>query len=272
MNKRRITEIWIYPIKSLAGIRLQKASVKEKGLQYDRRWMLVDKDGRFLTQREHPEMALFKVMIDSDHLVISKQSQTIRVELKGTDSTDFSKVQIWDDEVEALEVDPAHSKWFSEQLGIDCQLVFFPENSRRDVDPDYVPMNKQVSLADAYPFLVIGQSSLDELNRKLEQPVSIKRFRPNFVFMDGLPHEEDTWRNFKIGGVSFEGVKPCARCVLTTVNPETGEKGVEPLKTMSAYRRLDGKVYFGENIITRMEGEVNESDEIEIVDFKKARI
>lgn len=274
MNKRRITEIWIYPIKSLAGIRKQKAVVKQKGLQYDRRWMLVDGEGRFLTQREHPKMALFKLAMDKDYLIISSQSavagfpQSITLELKDDISGDFSKVQIWDDEVEAVEVSQEYSKWFSEHLMITCKLVFFPESNRRDADPDYAKNNEQVSLADGYPFLIIGQSSLDELNTKLEQPVSIKRFRPNFVFTNGLPHEEDMWRNFKIGSVSFEGVKPCARCVLTTVNPETGETGVEPLKTLSSYRRKNGKVCFGENLLPRMDGEVSEGDLIEIIDFK----
>lgn len=273
MNKRRISQVWIYPIKSLAGIRLQKAVVKQKGLQYDRRWMLVDKEGRFLTQREHAEMALFNVIIENDYLVVSKQSQSIRWNLNGDASGNFAKVQIWDDEVEAAEVAPEYSKWFSEHLGIECKLVFFPEGNRRNVDPDYAVMNEQVSLADAYPFLIIGQASLDALNEKLDRPVSIKRFRPNFVFTEGLlPHEEDTWKNFRIGSVSFEGVKPCARCVLTTVDPDTGEKGVEPLKTISTYRKQNGKVYFGENLIARMEGEVNEGDVIEILDFKNARI
>lgn len=272
MNKRRISEIWIYPIKSLAGIRLQKAIVKQKGLQYDRRWMLVDTTGRFLTQREHPEMALFNVAIDNSDLLVRRQTESIRLDLNGKSEVNLSKVQIWDDEVEAWEVNPEYSAWFSRHLGIDCKLVFFPENSQRDVDPEYAFKKEQVSLADAYPFLIIGQSSLDALNKKLEFPISIKRFRPNFIFTEGHPHEEDTWRNFKIGSVSFEGVKPCARCVLTTVDPETGVKGIEPLKTMSTYRKQNGKVYFGENLLARTEGEVREGDLIEIIDYKSTRI
>ena len=275
MHKRRISEIWIYPIKSLAGIQLKKTIVKQKGLQYDRRWMLVDNDGRFLTQREHPKMALFNVAITNGHLGISTQpqgtdavAQSIKLDLNIEVSGNFLKVNIWDDEVEAVEVNPDYSAWFSRQLNIQCRLVFFPEENRRDADPDYARNNEQVSLADGYPFLIIGQSSLDELNRKLKDAVSIKRFRPNFVFTDGLPHEEDSWRNFTIGSVSFEGVKPCSRCVLITVNPETGEKGTEPLKELSTYRKKNNKVYFGENLLARSYGEVNEGDVIEIIDFK----
>ena len=272
MSKRIISEIWIYPIKSLAGIQVKNAIVKPKGLRYDRRWMLVDKEGRFLTQREHPKMSLFKVTMADDHIEVSRKSESIRVDLNELTNYNFSKVQIWDDEVEVVEVKPEHSAWFSKQLEIECKLVFFPENNRRDIDPEFARMNEQVSLADGYPFLIIGQSSLDELNNKLEAPVSIKRFRPNFVFTEGLPHEEDTWRNITIGSVSFEGVKPCSRCVLTTVNPETSEKGAEPLKTLSTYRRQNGKVYFGENLLAKTVGEISEGDSIEIIDVKNSRI
>ena len=272
MDKRRITQIWIYPIKSLAGIRLQKAKVLRKGLEYDRRWMLVDNEGRFLTQREHPQMALFKTAIVGEFLDVSRGSQSIQLDLKGSSSIRFSRVQIWEDEVEASEVNPTYSKWFSEQLGIECKLVFFPEGNKRNVDPDYATMNEQVSLADAFPFLIIGQSSLDGLNKVLDNPVSMMRFRPNFVFEDGLPHEEDTWKNFRIGDVAFEGVKPCGRCVLITVDPDTGTTGMEPLKTLSTYRRGNGKVFFGENLLSRQDGEVNEGDVIEVIDLKKARI
>ena len=275
MHIRRISEIWIYPIKSLAGVRIRKAVVKQKGLQYDRRWMLVDSDGRFLTQREHPKMALFSVSINNDYLTVSALqhktdavAQSISIELNTEVSSAFSRVVIWDDEVEAVEVNTLYSTWFSKQLEVECRLVFFPEENRRDADPDYAKNNEQVSLADGYPFLIIGQSSLDELNRKLKEQVSIKRFRPNFVFFDGLPHEEDSWRSFMIGSVNFEGVKPCARCVLITVNPETGEGGVEPLKELSTYRKKNNKIYFGENLLARSYGEVNEGDVIEVIDFK----
>jgi len=271
MDKRRITQIWIYPIKSLAGIRLQKAKVLRKGLEYDRRWMLVDKDGRFLTQREHPQMALFKTALKDGYLEVIKNLQSIQLDLNSK-TAELCRVQIWEDEVEACEVNPSYSEWFTKHLGIECKLVFFPEGNKRNVDPDYAKMNEQVSLADAFPFLIIGQSSLDGLNKVLDSPVSIMRFRPNFVFEEGLPHEEDTWKNFKIGSVPFEGMKPCGRCVLITVDPTTGTTGMEPLKTLSTYRRGNGKVYFGENLLSRGDGEVKEGDIIEVIDFKNPRI
>ncbi len=265
MAKLTLNEIWIYPIKSLAGIRLQQAYVKQKGLEYDRRFMLVDEGGRFLTQREHPHMALFNVFIANDQLTIESKisKQSLAMELIPTRGEPLS-VQIWDDEVEALEVNPVYSKWFSQELKINCKLIYFPEKNRRDVDPRYASANEQVSLADAYPCLIIGQSSLDDLNNRMEVPLPMKRFRPNFVFTGGAPFEEDDWKTFKIGKNRFSAVKLCARCVLTTVDPETGIKGKEPLVTLATYRKRENKILFGQNLLPIDYDEVREGDEIEL--------
>ena len=141
-------------------------------------------------------------------------------------------VNIWDDTVSAFDVDGSYSQWFSELLESPCRLVYFPEENSRPVDPRYKVNHEQVSLADAYPFLIIGQSSLDDLNSRLTEPIPMNRFRPNFVFTGGEPFEEDTWRNFSIGSTRFVGVKMCARCQLPTVNQDTAEKGAEPIKTL----------------------------------------
>jgi uncharacterized protein YcbX len=265
MAKLTLTEIWIYPIKSLAGIRLQKANVKQKGLEHDRRFMLVDEAGRFLTQREHSNMALFNVAIDNDLLTIESRTsrQTLTIDLE-PNVGEALPVQIWEDEVEAWEVNPVFSNWFSNELQIKCKLVYFPESNRRDVDPEYAHAKEQVSLADGYPCLIIGQSSLDDLNSRLEVPLPMKRFRPNFVFTGGQPFEEDEWKNFKIGKNRFAGVKLCARCVLTTVDPETGIKGKEPLATLATFRKRDNKILFGQNLIPIDYDEVCEGDEIEL--------
>jgi uncharacterized protein len=273
LSNRILTEIWIYPVKSLPGIRLSKATVMGKGLRYDRRWMLVDENGRFLTQREHPEMALFKIsmtptgfQIESQHNK-AKQS-AIMLPFENKTSTKPLQVQIWDDEVLAEEVDPTLSSWFSECLTFTCRLVFFPENNTRPVDTTYAKLNEQVSFADAFPYLIIGESSLSDLNGKLEQPIRMNRFRPNFVFTGETAFEEDHWSIIKIGSILFFVAKPCARCVLITVDPETGIKGAEPLKTLSQYRKANAKVLFGQNVISLSQGEIKEGDMIEIIDFK----
>ncbi len=266
MPKRILSEIWIYPIKSLGGIRLQRASVKQKGLTYDRRWMLIDEVGRFLTQREHPEMSQFQLTIDNTQLTVLNRitNQSILLDMEHALQGNSLLVTIWNDEVEAHEVGPAFSTWFSEQLNRSCKLVFFPESSSRPVDPDYAKENEQVSLADGYPFLVIGQSTLDDLNSRLETPVPMNRFRPNFVFTGGQPYEEDEWKNFSVGKNRFVGVKPCGRCTITTVDQHTGEKGKEPLSTLSTYRKKGSKILFGQNVLAVDYNEIYEGDRIEL--------
>ncbi|HNV27879.1 MAG TPA: MOSC domain-containing protein [Cyclobacteriaceae bacterium] len=264
MTRLTLSEIWIYPIKSLAGIRLQRSNVKQKGLVYDRRWMLVDEDGRFLTQREHPEMSQFQLTMDTEELTILNRvsSQLIVLDLKDEKVGESLSTIVWDDEVEAIEVGHIYSQWFSDQLQIKCKLVFFPETHKRDIDPDYATMNEQVSLADGYPFLIIGQASLDDLNKRLKEPIPMNRFRPNFVFTGGEPFEEDRWKNFIIGSNRFIAVKPCSRCVLTTVDQRTGVKGTEPLATLATYRKYGSKINFGQNLLAIDYDEIQEGDEI----------
>ena len=262
MTQLTLKEIWIYPVKSLGGILLENASVKRKGLQYDRRWMLIDQAGVAMTQRVYPEMALFKLKLNESNISIAyTRDQRIissnQVPLATPSSDKWLCAQVWDDQVNVLEVDADLSEWFSHQLKTDCRLVAFPEEKSRPVDPRYDVNNDQVSLADAYPFLIIGQSSLDDLNNRLVEPVPMNRFRPNFVFMGGEPYAEDKWRNLSIGTIPFVAVKKSDRCVLTTVNQDTAEKGAEPLRTLSGYRKVENKVYFGQNLIALKEGQVS---------------
>ncbi len=249
MADLKLSEIWIYPIKSLGGISLQQSKVLEKGLQHDRRWMLVDENGQFLTQRVYPKMALFKLRMAEGKLIITFGDQSIDLSFTLPTTLDLIKVAIWDDSVLASEVSKEHSEWFSTLLGMKCKLVFFPEGNSRPVDPAYKVDDEHVSLADAYPFLIIGQQSLDHLNTKLAESLPMNRFRPNLVFMGGEPHNEDAWRNFTVGSNRFVGVKPCARCVLTTVNQDTAEKGIEPLRTLATYRKQNNKILFGQNLV-----------------------
>ncbi len=260
MSKKIVSEIWIYPVKSLGGIPLTSSGVLPKGLEHDRRWMLVDEENQFMTQRVYPQMALFKTVYEEGQFFIRYSTDII--ELPFDTSNRSSAAIIWDDSVEVQEVSIVHSRWFSERLGINCRLMSFPEHNPRPVDPFFAVNNEQVSLADAYPLLIIGQSSLDDLNSRLKEPLPMNRFRPNIVFTGGYPYEEDEWRNFCIGQNRFAAVKPCSRCVLTTVNQETGEKGIEPLATLATYRRRENKVYFGQNLLPLNYTSIAMGDEI----------
>ncbi len=262
MKKLLLSEIWIYPIKSLGGIRLKSSKVKEKGLELDRRWMLIDEHGNFLTQRVFSSMALFELTMTDDLLEVSFKGNQIAIPKKSESNGSPIQSKIWDDSVITYEVNPTISGWFSSMLGMNCRLVSFPEDGSRPVDAAYKINDENVSLADGYPFLIIGQASLDDLNHRLKKPLPINRFRPNFVFTGGEPYQEDSWRNFKIGKNNFIGVKPCARCVLTTVDQETAEKGTEPLATLASYRKRENKIYFGQNVVAVDHYEIYEGDEI----------
>lgn len=249
MKALTLSEIWVYPIKSLQGISLSSTRMFPKGLQHDRRFMLVDDKNNFITQRIHSILALFRINLTETHVQVTYEGDTLKVPLHPIKSNETFQSKIWDDTVTVQEVSREASHWFSKNLGFSCKLVFFPEENERPVDEKYHVNHEHVSLADAYPALIIGQASLDDLNSRLEQPVPMNRFRPNFVFTGGAPFEEDTWREFSIGRNRFVGVKPCARCVLTTVDQETAKMGKEPLKTLSKYRTKNNKVLFGQNLV-----------------------
>jgi uncharacterized protein len=270
MSKFVLSEIYIYPIKSLGGIPLKKARLEEKGLQYDRRWMLVDEEGIFITQRKHFQLALLQVsIVDSELKVFHKKSpeQSICFSLD-EDTGEQISVVIWKDTTTALEVNKTVSDWFSDFLKFKVRVVKMPLTEKRLVDQDYATNNEVVSFADGYPCLLIGQSSLDGLNEKLLNPILMDRFRPNFVFTGGEPHVEDSFKDFYIGEVLFSAVKPCSRCVLITVDQQTGEKGQEPLKTLTSYRTVDKKIMFGQNLLHQQTGTIRVGDELKVVRWK----
>jgi uncharacterized protein YcbX len=259
-----LSEINIYPIKSLGGISLQSSEVEERGLKYDRRWVLVDETNTFFTQRDFPEMALIIVSVEKNGLMINHKTKIVRSLFIPFDFEHSVKdrVVIWDDTVMGEFYNGEIDEWFSEIIGIKCHLVKMPESTERVVDKTYAK-NKIVSFADGYPFMIIGQSSLDDLNSRMEVPLPMNRFRTNFVFTGGKPFEEDGWKKFKIGDVEFEAVKPCTRCVITTTNQDTAERLHEPLLTLSMFRKFDNKVMFGMNLVCESTGMVKVGDMIE---------
>jgi uncharacterized protein len=252
----------------LGEISLQSAKVEERGLQYDRRWMLVDKNGMFLTQREHPQMALLQVNIKVDSIEVTHKTKKMSP-LQFPIATEKSSniiVNIWDDIVFAKHISRDFDSWFSEALNLDCHLVSMDKDSDRVTDGKYINEPRQVSFAEAYPFLIIGRESLNELNRRLKEPLPMNRFRPNFVFSGGKPFIEDKWKEFTIGNLKFRVVKPCSRCVITTVNQDSGEKASEPLETLAKFRKVGNKVMFGQNVIGYDEGVLKVGDRVEPID------
>jgi uncharacterized protein len=263
-----LSEIYIYPVKSLAGIKVQSAQVEERGLQHDRRWLVIDQENNFVSQREKPEMALMDVQINENSLEISHRAKpdlgTLIVPIY-PETLDFLTVSIWDDTTEAVVVNEECNRWFSEALEGNFRLVFMPDTSVRTADRRYAPFDANVSFADGFPYLLISQASLDNLNAQLDTPVEMLRFRPNFVVTGSQPHAEDNWKVFTINSLTFFGVKPCARCTMTTVDLHTAQTGKEPIKTLATYRRQNNKILFGQNVLAQSEGVIGVGDFVTIV-------
>jgi len=270
MNKLYLSELYIYPIKSLGGISLTTSNIEERGLQHDRRWMLIDEEGMFITQRKHYELALLQVSIADDEMIVfHKTDPHKRISFPLGETTGKSiSVKIWDDLSEGLEVSESVSKWFSDFMKMKVRLVKMPAKEKRKVDPRYAPNDEVVSFADGYPCLIIGQASLNHLNQKLSAPVPMNRFRPNFVFSGGEAHVEDRFNTFYLNNILFSAVKPCARCVLITIDQQTGIQGQEPLKTLNNYRKVGNKILFGQNLIHQGEGMISIGDELNVLDWK----
>ncbi|SEM91683.1 hypothetical protein SAMN04488505_10739 [Chitinophaga rupis] len=261
-----VSELYIYPVKSLGGIALPAASLTDRGFEYDRRWMLVDENNRFLSQREVPLMACLHVELHDDYLVvinIHKPDFFYPIPLQPL-TTETTMVTVWDDECPAQWVSAKADAWFSEQLEISCRLVHMPDSSHRHVDERYANNKEITSFSDGYPLLMIGQASLDDLNSRLASPLPMNRFRPNIVFTGGLPFQEDDMQQFGIGDIRFWGVKLCARCVMTTIDQQTAVKTKEPLKTLSTYRMKDNKILFGQNLLYQGRGTIRVGDAITI--------
>lgn len=269
-----IQEIRLYPIKSLGGVSVPSAIVEEKGFRYDRRYMLITPTGQFITQRSCHQMALIDVALTDtsirvwhrhfpdDVLVLPLDPAS-----EATPNPSPIPVSIWDSHhVPAMPLNPGADFWFSQVLGLECRLVFMPESTRRAIDKTYARHDEAVSFADGYPYLVISQASLNDLNNRLPEPITMSRFRPNLIVDDCPPFDEDTWLDFQISHIPFYGPKPCARCVLTTIDPATGQPGKEPLRTLTHYRNRNNKILFGQNAIARGTGVLHVGDSINVVE------
>jgi uncharacterized protein len=255
----KLSGLFIYPIKACAGVALERAAVVERGLDADRRYMIVDRNGRFVTQRELPQLCLVQTSLDGERLAISAPGVGSISLPRTLDDGERIQFRVWNSQGSALR-HAEGSRWFSELLRDEMQLVYMPDFERRAVNPARARPGDLVSFADAYPFLLISEESLADLNARLDEPLEMRRFRPNLVISGAEPYAEDHMTSLRIGSVSFRGVKRCDRCSVTTVNPETGERGKEPLRTLAQYRLEDGKVWFGMNLIHDDQGQLAVGD------------
>lgn len=273
-----LSEINIYPIKSLRGISLNEAKIERRGLQFDRRWMLIDENNQFLTQREFPKMATLIPEIKNEGLSVSDGKKNNQIEIPFEFRFEKTeRVRIWRNGCNAKIYEDSINQFFCDALQTKCRLAFMPDETKRKVNYWYkILPDDHVSFADGYPFLLIGENSLADLNEKLKDPVPMNRFRPNFVVSGSEAFAEDGWKKIKLGKAIFHVVKPCARCVITTVEQSKGIKtGVDPLKTLASFRipkrSVKKKILFGQNLIAESEGEdLRVGDKIEVLENKNA--
>lgn len=261
--------IFIYPIKSLAGMKVSRANAEISGFRYDRRWMLTDKEGRYLSQKEIPAMALLKTALAGDGIqvaapVLNRQNLFIPFEAV---SGETLKVKIFQDELNAFLVDTKADEWFSDALDISCHLVYMG-NTQRNVNKKYAINNETVSFANSFPYLVVSQVSLDELNERLNNKITIERFRPNIVINGGSAYFEDTIDEFSTGSARFKCAKPCARCRIINIDQESAVINSEPLDVLTSYRQQDNEIHFGYRSLCLREGPVEVGDRVQIIKEK----
>jgi uncharacterized protein YcbX len=266
----QISGLYIYPVKSLRGTRVESARVLDRGFEGDRRFMIVRPDGEFLTQRSTPVLGRITARIDGGNLVLDHRehaSVTVSTEPSGTREID---VRVWDSRVTAERVDDRVDRWLAAIVGQTVHLVVMPETTRRAVEPEYNRGDDIVSFADGFPYLLIGDASVADLNNRLAESVTMERFRPNITVSGALPFAEDTWRSVRCGDVSFDVRKACARCVVTTLDPDTGAKGKEPLATLATYRNVGGRILMGMNLVSDGSGTVKVGQSVEpVIDVPK---
>lgn len=268
-----LSAINIYPIKSLGGIALREAKIESRGLQYDRRWLLVNDENIFLTQRDHPRMATCSIRLRAEGLEASAPGmEPLLIPFHLPETAPTVTVKIWRSVCEAVMVGEFADAWFSHFLGASCRLVYMPDETRRAVNPAYAVGDAIVSFADGYPFHIIGESSLEDLNGRLDSSLPMNRFRPNFVVNGSSAYDEDSWRKVSIGETLFHVVKRCDRCAITTIDQGAGERtGQEPLKTLAQYRADDKEVFFGQYLIAASgEGSVRVGDRLRVIERKGA--
>jgi hypothetical protein len=263
----QLSNLTYYPIKACRGFDVTKSRVERMGLANDRRMMVVTPEGEFLTQREYAKLALITPTLKNDSVTLSApnfDSLQFAIQKSGTPTS----VNIWKSSgVSAIDQGDESAQWLSAWLGAPVRLVHVDERIKRKLNPDFaVSAEDHTGFADGYPILIISEESLRDLNSKLGAALPMNRFRPNIVVQNCAPFAEDTWKRIRIGNVEMALVKPCPRCVVTTIDKDTLEKNKEPLKTLNTYRKQKDGAMFGMNVIPLNEGEIKVGMSVEILE------
>lgn len=260
-----VDALYVHPIKSCAGLRVARARVTPRGFAGDRRWMVTDADGKFLSQRTLPEMQAIAVAVGEGGLEVTAPGQPpLLLPLLYADGARVP-FELWDDHGHAVRHD-AGSAWFTRALGQPAQLLCMADDVVRPVDPDYARPGDVVSFADGFPLLVVNRASIDDVSARAGFATDVRRFRPSIVVAGAPAWAEDDWRALRIGGVTLRLPKPCARCTIPAIDPDTRAITKEPLRTLAEYRTRDHKVIVGMNAIADVDGRSDEELVIRVGD------
>jgi uncharacterized protein YcbX len=268
MSAITVSQLVIYPVKSLGGIAVERLELTESGPAFDRQWMIVNPHGRFLTQRVLPQMCLISTELRAGSLWLKaagrKQlSPEIEVPRGGGEPRE---VTVWRDTVLAHDCGNEVAHWLSAHLETDCRLVYLPAENTRTAPAGSADFADQLAFADAYPLLLTNQQSLDEFNQHLGTPIGMERFRPNVVVSGAPAYAEDSWQRLRIAKQEFELVSPCTRCVMPSINPATAEKQQTVIDTLNQTRRFGTETRFGQNIIYQLPGYLTRGATVEVIE------
>lgn len=259
-----LSGIFVYPVKSLSGISANSWPITETGFQHDRKWMLIDNDRQFLSQRKLPKMALIKTALTDKNLILSAPDmENLPLPIDHVEG-EIINSGIWHDQCAARSVSSEADQWLSDFLKQECRLVYQPDDVIRPVDPHYAKPSDKVAFSDGFPFLIISENSLAALNHQMQLNLPMTRFRPNLVISGCPAYAEDNWREISINSIDFRLPKPCSRCSVPTIDPETAQVGKEPLTTLNRTRKWQNKVYFGQNALHDQCGQLTVGDRIQI--------
>jgi uncharacterized protein YcbX len=261
-----LAAIHIFPLKSCAPLPLAQARVQARGIEHDRRWLVVDENSTFITARKYPRMTLIRAVPSDQGLRLDAPGMPT-LHVRTPDASRRTSAVVWNNTVAPLAGDGESAAWLSEFLGRPCSLVYMDDACARPVDPNRARPGDMVSFADSHPITVLSASAIDQLNAKLAQPIPAQRFRPNLL-IDGVePHAEDSWKRIRIGEVELDLLGPCVRCAFPTIDFETGipDPGGEPIRTLTKYRRAPNGVIFSQNATPRVLGTLRIGDRLDVL-------
>jgi len=268
MTNLFISELAIFPVKSMRQVQLQKSVLQFGGLKNDRRWMVVDDKDVMITQRNVARLCLIQPELlnpDVDCSLKLGAAEMPEIIISVPDGSTTRRVKVWDDICNAYDAGDEVANWLGQFLNIECRLVYFPEDEIRIVDQTYAQPNDHTAFSDGFPVLLLSQASLDDLNSRMDKDVPMARFRPNIVVSGCDAFAEDGWKKLKVGDIVLRIVKPCSRCIVPSIDIATAERSKEPIKTLTTYRKRNNNIFFGQNVVADGVGEIKVGMKLEVV-------